>query len=156
MKEMKACDSATGLVCDLDSGEWTLNGSVLTVPYMPFGDNTQVILRHTNTGDQNGNISIRYMVEAARDGSRAADLAWVAIPGVLTTPTEGGVLNIADEVMDAIKAHAGITKGKVAIEITTEAPEGDITVYAAYKVTTDSDRGFVGTFGEHGSADQNP
>ena len=154
VKEMKACDSATGLVCDLDSGEWTLNGSVLTVPYMPFGNNTQIILRHTNTGEQDGNISIRYMVE--EQSNRAADEAWVSIPGVLATPSKGGVLNIADEVLDAIKAHAGVTKGKVAIEITTEAPEGDVTVYAAYKVVSETDRGFVGTFGEHGSADQNP
>ena len=150
---MKACDAATGLVCMHDAGEWVLNGSVLTVPYMPFGDNTQIILRHTNTGDQDGNITIRYMIEAQT--GRAADAAWVSIPTALATPSTGGVLNIAGEVLAAIKAHAGVTKGKVAIEITTEAPEGDITVYAAYKVVTEQDRGFVGTFGEHGSSDQN-
>ncbi|MEW6989438.1 hypothetical protein AADZ91_02005 [Colwelliaceae bacterium 6441] len=154
VKEMMACDAATGTVCDLDAGEWVLNGSVLTVPYMPFGDNTQIILRHTNTGDQDGNITIRYMLEAK--GARAADPAWVSIPTPLPTPSTGGVLNIADEVLAAIKAHSGVTtSGKVAIEITTEAPEGDITVYAAYKVHSETDRGFVGTFGEHGSSDQN-
>lgn len=153
VKEMKACDAATGLVCEIDAGEWVLNGSVLTVPYMPFGDNTQVILRHTNTGDQDGKISIRYMIEELP--TRAADNAWVSIPTALATESKGGVLDIKTEVMDAIMAHAGVTKGKVAIEITTEAPEGDITVYAAYKVLSESDRGFVGTFGEHGSADQN-
>ena len=153
--EMKACDATTGTMCEIDAGEWVLNGSVLTVPYMPYGDNTQIILRHTNTGDQDGAISIRYMIEAARDGSRPADEAWVAISTPLATPSKGGVLNIADEVLDAIKAHSGVTKGKVAIEITTEAPEGDVTVYAAYKVVTEQDRGFVGTFGEHGSSDQN-
>lgn len=153
VKEMKACDAATGLVCEHDAGEWVLNGSVLTVPYMPFGDNTQVILRHTNTGDQDGQISIRYMIEELP--TRAADTAWVSIPAPLATPSVGGVLDIKNEVMNAIMAHAGVTKGKVAIEITTEAPESDITVYAAYKVLSEEDRGFVGTFGEHGSADQN-
>ncbi|GAA5142109.1 hypothetical protein [Thalassotalea piscium] len=153
VKEMKACDAATGAVCDLDAGEWVLNGSVLTVPYMPFGDNTQVILRHTNTGDQDGKISIRYMIEGS--AGNTADTAWVAIPTPLATPSVGGVLDIKNEVMDAIMAHAGTTRGKVAIEITTEAPEGDITVYAAYKVLSEQDRGFVGTFGEHGSSDQN-
>jgi len=148
VKEMKACDATTGAVCEFDAGEWTLNGSVLTVPYMPFGNNTQVIMRHTNTGDQDGNITLRYMLEGV-------DTAWVSIAAPLPTQSVGGVLNIADEVMAAIKAATGVTKGKVAIEITTEAPEGDITVYAAYKVLDETDRGFVGTFGEHGSSDQN-
>ncbi|XQW85908.1 hypothetical protein ACOYR1_03965 [Thalassotalea piscium] len=152
VKEMKACSTAGD--CELDAGEWVLNGSVLTVPYMPFGDNTQVILRHTNTGDQDGQISIRYMIEETKSG-RPADTAWVAIPTPLSTPSVGGVLDIKNEVMDAIMAHSGVTVGKVAIEITTEAPESDITVYAAYKVLSEQDRGFVGTFGEHGSSDQN-
>ncbi len=139
--------------CNLDGGEWTLNGSVLVVPYMPFGDDVGVILRHTNTGVQDGDITIRYMLEGI-------DEEWNKVNGSIKT-TVGGVMNITKEVMDAIKADIAAeglgdaTKGKVAIEITTEAPERDITVYAAYKVKSETDRGFVGTFGEHGSADQN-
>lgn len=154
LKTLTACLAAVSPEnCNLDAGEWTLNGSVLVVPYMPFGADVGVILRHTNTGVQDGDITIRYMLEGV-------DTAWNKVVGSVKT-TVGGVMNITAEVMAAIKADIAAegvgdaTKGKVAIEITTEAPEKDITVYAAYKVKSEEDRGFVGTFGEHGSADQN-
>jgi len=140
-KEAVTMKSATAL----DAGEWTLNGSVVTIPYMPFGPNTKVIMRHTNTGVQDGAITVRYMIE---DGGTD----WVSVGEVVASSTRG-VMDIRDAVMEAIMADAGVTKGKVAIEITTNVPSKDVTVYAAYNVKNSADdRGFVGTFGEHGSA----
>jgi hypothetical protein len=129
---------------DVMVGEWTLNGSVVTIPYMPFDDNTAAILRHTNTGSQSGGISIRYMLEG-----ESTD--WVAIDGEVATSTRG-VMNIRDAVINAIKADSGEDSGKVAIEITTNVPKEQVTVYAAFKVRDEQDRGFVGTFGAQGSA----
>jgi len=128
---------------DLVAGSWVLNGSVITIPYMPFDANTAVILRHTNTGVQTGDLSVRYMLEGV-------STAWETV-GVVGTSSRG-VANIRDMVMNAITADAGVTAGKVAIEIVTNVPDADVTIYAAYKVRDESDRGFVGTFGEHGSA----
>jgi len=125
------------------AGAWTLNGSVVTVPYMPFDDNTAVIMRHTNTGVQSGDVSVRYMLEGVSTNWETA--------GVVAS-TSRGVINIRDAVINAIKAAAGVTSGKVAIEITTNVPADDVTVYAAFKVKDEQDRGFVGTFGHHGSA----
>jgi len=125
------------------AGSWTLNGSVVTVPYMPFDSNTAVIMRHTNTGVQTGDMTVRYMLEGV-------STAWETA-GVIGSSSRG-VQNIRDLVMDAIMADAGVTSGKVAIEITTNVPAADVTVYAAYKVKDEQDRGFVGTFGQHGSA----
>ena len=125
------------------AGAWTLNGSVVTIPYMPFDDNTAVIMRHTNTGVQTGDMTVRYMLEGVSTN-------WVNA-GVVGSSTRG-VMNIRDLVINAIKTDAGVTAGKVAIEITTNVPAADVTVYAAYKVKDEQDRGFVGTFGEHGSA----
>jgi hypothetical protein len=125
------------------AGAWTLNGSVVTVPYMPFDDNTAVIMRHTNTGVQAGDISVRYMLEGVSTNWESA--------GVVGTSSRG-VMNIRDLVINAIKAAAGVTSGKVAIEITTNVPSADVTVYAGFKVKDEQDRGFVGTFGQHGSA----
>ncbi|MDT0602808.1 hypothetical protein [Thalassotalea castellviae] len=125
------------------AGEWNLNGSVVTVPYMPFDDNTAVIMRHTNTGVQTGDISVRYMLEGV-------STAWSE--SIVVGSSSRGVMNIRDAVINAIKADAGVTSGKVAIEITTNVPAADVTVYAAYKVKDEQDRGFVGTFGQHGSA----
>lgn len=128
-----------------DAGSWTLNGSVVTVPYMPFGPNTKVIMRHTNTGVQSGDVSVRYMLEGVSTN-------WETV-GVVTTTTRG-VQNIRDLVIDAVMADAGVESGKVAIEITSNVPAADVTVYAAFNVKNSADdRGFVGTFGAHGSAD---
>jgi hypothetical protein len=126
------------------AGEWTLNGSVVTVPYMPFGPNTKVIMRHTNTGVQEGDVTVRYMLEGVSDN-------WESVGAVATSSR--GVMDIRDAVIDAIMADAGVEQGKVAIEITTNVPSEDVTVYAGYNVKNSADdRGFVGTFGEHGSA----
>ncbi|MFD2168194.1 hypothetical protein ACFSJY_18200 [Thalassotalea euphylliae] len=126
------------------AGEWNLNGSVVTVPYMPFGPNTRVIMRHTNTGVQEGAVTVRYMLEGESTN-------WVSVGEV--AQSSRGVMDIRDAVIDAIMADAGVESGKVAIEITTNVPEADVTVYAGYNVKNSADdRGFVGTFGEHGSA----
>lgn len=120
------------------AGSWTLNGKVAEIPYMPFGDNTQVIMRATNTGTQTGDVTVRYMLEGV-------DSTWNEVSGTVTSLAPG-VTNIADLVMNAIKADAGVTKGKVAIEITANVPTGDASFYAAYKVVSETDRGFVGIF----------
>jgi hypothetical protein len=144
-----ADNTATVLASDTKIGEWTLNGSVVTIPYMPFGPNTKVILRHTSTSNQVGDITVRYILEDL-DPSNGDN--WVSV-GTVVTDVANGVLDIRDAVMDAIEADTGLDKGKVAIEITTNVPAEDVTVYAAYNVKNSADdRGFVGTFGELGSA----
>jgi hypothetical protein len=127
------------LAAEMTVGEWTLNGSVVQVPYMPFGPNTQPILRHTNIGVQTGDISARYMLEGV-------NTTWQDV-GVVVEDAAPGMVNLLTPVMDAIEADAGVTKGKVAIEITTTVPGEDVTVFAAAKITTsDSDRLSVGAF----------
>jgi hypothetical protein len=141
--------SAVVVPTDTKVGEWTLNGSIVTIPYMPFGPNTKVILRHTSTSNQVGDITVRYILEDMdpSDGDN-----WVSV-GTVETDVANGVLNITSQVMDAIVADAGVEQGKVAIEITTNVPAEDVTVFAAYNVKNSADdRGFVGTFGENGSA----
>lgn len=147
--EIAATTDMDATPTDIDAGEWTLNGSVITIPYMPFGENTKVIMRHTSTSAQVGDVTVRYMLEDT-DASDGND--WVSV-GVVVSDVANGVLDIRDVVMNAIMADAGVTKGKVAIEITTNVPNDDVTVYAAYNVKNSADdRGFVGTFGSHGSA----
>lgn len=116
---------------------FSLDGANFEVPYIPFGDNTQVIFRLTNTSAQTGDLSIRYLEEGSQD-------SWKDI-GVVGSVSPG-ITNVADMIMDAIKADSGLTKGKVALDVTINTPDGEITGYVAYKVVTESDRGFVGTF----------
>jgi hypothetical protein len=123
---------------DAAAGSWTLNGSVVEVPYMPFGPVTQGILYHTNTGTKSGAISARYILEG--------ESTWTDL-GVVVTNASPGVTNLLTPVMDAVKTSTGLSAGKVALEITTNVPNGDVTITAAAKfTTTDSDRLTIGTF----------
>jgi hypothetical protein len=121
------------------AGAWTLNGSVVGIPYLPFGPNAQPILRLTNTGTQTSDISARYMLEGVHTSFQ--DL------GVVVTAAAPGLTNLLEPVMTALQAAAGVTSGKVALQITTNVPANDVTVFAATKVTTsDSDRLTIGAF----------
>jgi len=121
-------------------GEWTLNGSVVEVPYMPFGPNTQPIIRHTNDGGQTGDISLRYMVEGVDTSYQDA--------GIIVAQAAPGVRNLLTEVNAAMVAagyDAATTGFKVALELTTNVPADDVKVTAGAKVTTsDSDRLSIG------------
>lgn len=145
----KTADTTTAdvdlnVTTDLSVGEWTLNGSVVEVPYIPFGPSTQPIIRHTNTGAQTGDISVRYMVE---EGNGLAQTnSWKSL-GVLVEDAKPGVRNLLKVVTDALEAELGQDKFKVALEITTNVPGADVTVYAAAKVTAEGqDRLTIGAF----------
>lgn len=137
-------DADLNVATDLDVGEWTLNGSVVEVPYIPFGPNTQPIIRHTNTGAQTGDISVRYMVE---EGNGLAQThVWKSL-GVLVEDAEPGVRNLLSEITTALEAELGQDKFKVALEITTNVPGDDVTVFAAAKISAEGqDRLTIGAF----------
>jgi hypothetical protein len=138
-------DTANDMVATaaVTAGEWALNGSVVNIPFMPFGPVTQPILRHTNIGVQTGDISARYMLET--DGADE-NPSWVSL-GVVVEDAQPGMVNLLGPVMEAAVADSGLTSGKMALEIITNVPAEDITVFSAAKfTTTDSDRLTVGAF----------
>lgn len=119
------------------AGAWELNGSVVVLPYIPFGPNTQPILRHTNAGTRVGDVSMRYMIEGE-------DVTWKALPAASLKDVKPGVRNILSLVTDALKAEgydASATGFKAAIEVVTNVPSRDVHVFAGAKVTSsDSSR----------------
>lgn len=115
-----------------DAGEWTLNGANVNVPYMPYGDNISQILYVTNTGTQEGAIH----VEAFDSEGETYDL------GQVSTAKAGAVTKITVPVNQALEL-AGLTDGRVSLNITVNAADEDITVYSAYTVGTV--RGYVNT-----------
>jgi hypothetical protein len=115
------------------AGEWTLNGAVVSVPYMPYSANASQILYVTNTGSLDADIS----VTAIDDKGMMYDLGKVGVAG------KGAVTKITKEVGDALTA-AGFAGGKVAMTITVNAQDKDITVYASYNVGG-ADRGYINT-----------
>jgi hypothetical protein len=116
---------------------------------MAFGPNTKPIIRHTSTGNQVGDITVKYLLEdTVTDNANE----WISV-GTAYTDVSRGVLNITEEVMKLIQDDIGAEKGKVAIEITTNVPAADVTVFAGYNVKNSADdRAVVGTFGELGAA----
>ncbi|RZG14214.1 hypothetical protein EXT47_14380 [Pseudoalteromonas sp. CO342X] len=126
-----------------NAGAWTLNGSVVIVPYMPFGPNTQPILRHTNAGTRTGDITVRYMVEDEHN-------AWQPLAAAGVKDAKPGVRNMLNIVTDALKAEGYDSEKsgfKVALEIVTNVPSRDVHVYGGAKVDVDGqDRIHLGTF----------
>lgn len=121
----------TATVGSTDAGEWTLNGAVVNVPYMPYADSIDQIMYVTNEGSLDADISVMAFDEAGND----YDL------GVIAVSKAGSVEAIAGAVETALEAQ-GFTKGKVSLTITVNAQDKDISIYAAYNVGG-SDRGTV-------------
>ncbi|NWL15271.1 hypothetical protein FHG08_05950 [Pseudoalteromonas sp. Scap03] len=125
------------------AGAWELNGSVVVLPYIPFGPNTQPILRHTNAGTRVGDVSMRYMIEGE-------DVTWKALPAASLKDVKPGVRNILSLVTDALKAEgydASATGFKAAIEVVTNVPSRDVHVFAGAKVdSSDSSRINLGSY----------
>ncbi|CAH9052746.1 hypothetical protein PSECIP111951_00681 [Pseudoalteromonas holothuriae] len=135
---------ALNVATDAEVAKWTLNGSVVNVPYIPFGPNTQPIIRHTNKGVQTGDISLRYMVEGSSGNTETN--TWKSL-GVIVDDAKPGVRNLLDIVTEKLTAELGTDKFKVALEITTNVPKEDVTVFAAAKITAEGqDRLTIGAF----------
>jgi len=115
---------------DVPAGEWTLNGSVVNIPYMPYGPGISQILYVTNSGDFDGVI---YVTAYDEDGE-TYHLGPVATAGA------NSVTKFTRSVKNLL-AGQGFTKGKLSIDVTVNAPDADITVQAGYNVG--ADRGFV-------------
>lgn len=119
---------ATGL----DSGEWTLNGAQVNIPYMPYSATASQIIYVSNEGSQAGDI----LVTAFDDKGNTYDLGKVGVANATSIARLAGPIN------QALGAK-GFTGGKLSITITVNAPSDDITVYASYNAG--SVRGFVNT-----------
>ena len=122
----------TALLGSRAAGEWTLNGAMVNVPYMPYGPSVSQILYITNTGSLDADVN----VTAFDDTGTAYDL------GLLTVSKAGAVTGLAKEVKDALEAKGFDMSGKVSLTITVNAQDKDITVYSAYNVGG-ADRGNV-------------
>jgi hypothetical protein len=115
------------------AGSWKLDGAVVNVPYMPYGNNISQILYVSNAGSLTGDIS----VTAFDSAGMSYDL------GVIAVSEAGKITKITSEVKDALEAK-GFTSGKVSLTVTVNAQDKDVTVYGSYSVGG-ADRGFVNT-----------
>ncbi len=110
------------------AGSWTLNGATRTVQAYPLGSNVSNFLWVTNDGSLAGEISV---MATANGTTYNLGNVGTAEPKTLTY--------IAGEVQAALGAE-GIFSGRVQLEVTVNAPDANIDVYAGYKVNSDADR----------------
>lgn len=113
-----------------DMGEWTMDGSKVTVYAVPFQPGVSVFLWITN---QNMEEDTPVMITATDANGMVTDLGEVA------TLSPNGITRISSDLNDALTA-AGVATGRVTLEITTSAPACDVNVAASYKVQGDADR----------------
>ncbi len=128
-----AVAGAKTVASSLASGAWTLNGSSVIVPYMPYSDNASQIIYLTNTGTQTGDIT----VTAFESNGTKYDL------GVVASSIGGQITKLGSTIKQAL-ATQGFSSGKLAITITVDVPKADIIVYTSYNIGG-SDRGFINT-----------
>jgi hypothetical protein len=116
-----------------NAGAWDLDGAVVNVPYMPYGANIGQIIYVTNKGSLDGDVTVTAFDEAGN----TYDL------GVVGMSKAGQVTKLTLAISEALAAQ-GFTAGKLAMTITVNAQDKDVTVHAAYNVGG-SDRGSVFT-----------
>lgn len=103
-----------------DAGEWTLNGAIVHVPFMPFRAGYSPVVTVSNTSSQQGDIEV--LVYAKNDAE------WVEpVSYMLTTPAKAEAMtNITSELQSQ-----GID-GDVAFDVIVNAPADEIAVSALY------------------------
>lgn len=109
----------------VDAGRWTLNGSEVDVPYMPYGAGITQVINLNNNGTQTGNVTV--------EGYDRTGQAFG--PVVVGVSAPGKQLPLAEAIKSAIR-DAGInvdtTGERVSLKIVTNVPAKDVTVYSAY------------------------
>jgi hypothetical protein len=118
-------------VYDQSAGEWTLNGAVVHVPFMPFRAGYSPIVNVSNTSTQDGDIEV--LVYAQNDA------AWVE--PVSYQLSVAAKAESQTNITSALQS-AGI-EGDVAFDIIVNAPADDIAVNALFY--RDGDRAVINT-----------
>lgn len=116
----------------INAGAWTLNGSVVRVPYMVVQNGRfGTILNVTNHSSKDGDITLDVFDE---DGTVLASNYAAGVSKA------GSVTNVAQAARNALTAAGKNLNNvtKFSVQIVTNVPEDDVIVYAAY---TDANNG---------------
>jgi hypothetical protein len=128
--EMKVSESGKEFTLGaVEAGTFKLNGASYDIPYLPYGNSTERYVWITNKGVQPGDITVTALEQ---DGTEHEF-------GVIGESKKG--LMKIDSLIDAKLEEAGVATGQsIQLNVTVNAPDSDITVYAAYKAVAADDR----------------
>lgn len=118
---------ATGSVSAVSgaaAGSFSLNGSTVNVPFMPYGTGISRVLYLTNRSAQTGSVSIALV----GDGTTAA------CTGTTTTTAKGNGVTLLSTLLDetVTACYGADYSGKVAAVITSNTPAASTEVFSAY------------------------
>jgi hypothetical protein len=125
----------------LNGGEWKVNGSNITIPYMVYGTvgtkTFSQVVNLTNNGSQAGTIYADVWATDA-DGKSVPVLTNV----IVGTSNPKATTKLAGELRSKIEA-AGFANGTVAIRLLTDVKADTVSVYSAYVDNATSERAIV-------------
>lgn len=116
------------------AGSWTLNGSLVQIPYMPYGTGITQVINLNNSGKQSGDITV--------EGFDRTGKAFG--PVVVGQATPGKQVALADAIAAAVTTAVGTTE-RVSLTLVTNVPADDVTVYSAYNTGGNGARLVVNT-----------
>lgn len=105
----------------IDAGSWTLNGSKVKIPYMPYGTGITQVINLNNSGTQTGDITV--------EGFDRTGKAFGPI--VVGQAAPGKQVALADAIATAVTTAVGSSE-RVSLTLVTNVPAADVTVYSAY------------------------
>ncbi|WP_417705090.1 hypothetical protein [Rheinheimera aquimaris] len=125
---------AGSVAIEKSAGSWKLNGSQVRVPYMVVGGSRfGIIANVTNHSAKDGAITLDIFAE---DGTK------IASNYPAGTAKAGSVTSVAPALLAALGGSPA-TVTKFSFQVTTNVPENDVLVYAAYTDNTTSERAIV-------------
>jgi len=116
--------SASELASTTSAGSFSLNGSTIYVPFLPYNSSTSRVVYLTNRSDQTGGVS----ASAIADGTGA-----VCPSFNVATAKANGVTLLTSGIDAGIRACYGADfDGKVALTIVSNIPGGKAEIFSAY------------------------
>lgn len=105
----------------VSAGSWTLNGSSINIPYMPYGTGITQVINLNNSGKQTGDITVEGF---DRTGKKFG-------PVKVGTAVAGKQVALADAIATVVTGAVGASE-RVSLTLVTNVPDSDVTVYSAY------------------------
>lgn len=116
---------------DINAGGWSLSGSTVNIPFIPFGNNFAQVIRISNDGAVDGEIELTAFDDQGEQfGPVTLDV----------TAAPGAVTNVLPSIVSALDAEGFDGAGDLDITLIINSPSGDITGSANYRVLSANDR----------------
>jgi len=127
-----AGSAAAAVVSALNPGTWTLNGTTVQVPYMPYGSSIDQVIRVNNRSTQSAGVTVQAR-NAAGTLCAATTLSGVTIAA---NQVKDIAADVKTYVNNCFSAAADAPNHRVSLSITTNLPSAQTEVYTGFNVNS--------------------